>query len=479
MPNAIVTGFFSAAGTPLELWQRNPAVTSHPSACEYIHLDLSTESLGLTSRYNCWGFTFLPRRYWLSRSAVDALLQDNCVPVPNGSVEVGDVIRYRAYNPVGVLETTHTGRVWQTDGVGHATWIRSKWGPNYERIHEPLCPDLPESYGTDLAYFRQHSPLRGDSAQANKIADLWIKDSPSDNGQQGIRAPWWTSPDILVDVPPYDGAPDLNPVFDHPNRIWAVVRNRTDQRVDNVLVRFYWADPAAGLPASAWNLVPAAPGHPNPVGPISIDGYASVQTDYVEWVPTTAPAHQCLLAIAYVNDNPRDSGNPDPIVYPFDVPFDNNIGQRNVEVMTLKNGSSGEFSIRIANPFHTPNEVTGFITAVLTFSPRLPVIGFPRQIRPLQVLLSLDKAEAVSLRTGERHQSLAGRLIPGDPWRRERIVASLTLPQLKLPPKKAHRLDVRITAPRNAVKGAAYYLHIIQTVSGMVTGGYTAVVVVG
>jgi len=474
MPDTLITGFFSAAGTPLEIWQRDPGVVPDPDpkTCEYIHFDLSVENLGHTKRYNCWGFTFLPRRYWLSRTAVDTLLQDNCDPVPDGSVQVGDIIRYRDYTNT----TQHTGRVWQTDGSGHATWIRSKWGPSGEYIHAPL--DVPSIYGTNLAYFRQKAPLRGDAAETNKIAELWIKDSPTDNGEQGVRAPWWTSPDILVDAFPFDGAPDVNPVFDHPNRVWAVVHNRTNQRVDNVYVRFYWADPAAGLAPSSWNPIPSSPGHPNPVGPISINGYSNAETDYVEWTPTASPAHQCLLAIAHINDNPQDSNNPDPIVYPFEIPWDSNIAQRNVHVMPLENGSNGELSINIGNPSLKAKEVTGSINAVLTFSPSLPLIGFPRDIRPLMVSISLNKTPGAPLKSWDKIQKIEGRFIPDNLYHGERAIAGLTLRKLTFLPKKPHRLGVKITVPRDALKGSVYYLHIAQTVFGMVTGGYTVVVVV-
>jgi hypothetical protein len=471
MPDTLITGFYSEAGTALEIWSYDPSVTPDPdpATCQYTHFNLSTENLGDTWRYNCWGFTFLPRRYWLTRSAVNTLLQDNCNPVADGSVEVGDVIRYQ---DGGVTE--HTGRVWQTDGAGHATWIRSKWGPSGEYIHIPS--DVPEIYGTELAYFRQWAPLRGDPAEINKIADLWIKDSPADNGEQGLRAPWWTSPDILVDAFPFDGAPDLNPYFDHPNRIWAVVRNRTNQHVDNVYVRFYWADPAAGLPPASWNLITSPP--PNPVGPYSIDGDSSIETDYVEWTPSAAPSHQCLLAIAYINDNPQDSNNPDPIVYPFEIPWDNNIAQRNVEVMEMGNGSSGGFSIQVGNPFPHDKEVVAFVTAVLTFSPRLPLFGFPKDIRPLKISLNLDKTGASSLKPWDKIKRTKGPFISGDPCQREKAIAGLTLPKFTFLPQKPHRLDVKIDIPKDALKGSVYYLHIFQTIKGAVTGGYTAVVIV-
>ena len=97
MPDTIVTGIRTAADVELGLLERDPAVTAEndpslvPLVQYYKHFDLSDEQLGRTKRYNCWGFTFLPRRYWInSQQDVDQILSDNCVPVAPGSVRPGD-----------------------------------------------------------------------------------------------------------------------------------------------------------------------------------------------------------------------------------------------------------------------------------------------------------------------------------------------------------------------------------------------------
>lgn len=336
---------FTAAGVRLEHvedWDGDVYQDSDPRTCEYTHFDLSNEQLGQTWRYNCWGFTFLPRRYWInSDTDVDNIIRDNCEPVPDGSVQIGDIIRYRAYDDdLGRLVTEHTGRVWQTDGAGHATLIRSKWGPSAEYIHPPLGGSpypVPEIYGTDLAYFRQKAPLRG-------VADLWIKDSSGDNGEQYSEDPWWISPDILIDTPPYDNFPDDNLVFGQTNRIWGVIRNRADQTINGVYVRYYWINPAEGLSPEKWNLIPGTPGYPNPVGPISISGNSSIEAPYVEWNPNGTPTHRCVIAVAYVNDDPKDSNNPDPLVYPFDIRWENNIAVREVSMLVQLQTQSLNFN---------------------------------------------------------------------------------------------------------------------------------------
>jgi len=50
--------------------------------CRYMHLDMAEEELNCSSRYNCWGFTFIPRRYTIATGTdVDWVLEDNCLPV--------------------------------------------------------------------------------------------------------------------------------------------------------------------------------------------------------------------------------------------------------------------------------------------------------------------------------------------------------------------------------------------------------------
>lgn len=435
-----------------------------PRTCDYTHFDLSTEQLGETWRYNCWGFTFLPRRFWISHgSDVDIIHEDNCDPVPDGSVRVGDIIRYRDDRD----RTTHTGRVWRTDGDGHAVLVRSKWGSGGEYIHEPLCPDLPSVYGSNVAYFRQNAPLDG-------IADLWIKDSPTDNGEQFPGSPWWTSPDILVDVPPYDGTPDENPAFDETNRVWTVVQNRSSEPVEEFYVRYYWADPAAGLAPADWHLIPETPGHPNPAGPLRVDGHSRVEAPYVEWIPTAAPAHQCLLAVAYIHDDPTDSFNPDPLVYPFDVPWDNNIAQRNVHVMRLGRGGRGKFSVQSKFPFDGKKEINGSLNCVLTVLPS-PITS---HTVPLEATIVLDKRQKSVLKSWKDYLKMGGTFAPDMPKSPEIPVAGTVFLNLLFQPQNPHTLDVAITVPKEVKAGSVYSLHIVQYISDTVTGGYTAVIVV-
>ena len=466
-----VLGISTAAGVPLNhilLCASDCSVTTDPDprTCTYAHLDLTTEQLGQTQRYNCWGFTFLPRRFWIGSAVdVDNIIWDNYQPVFDGKVQLGDVVRYK--DNAGV--TTHTGRVWQTDGTGgHATMVRSKWGSMGEYIHSPL--DVPVIYGTNLAYFRQRSMLHG-------VADLWIPDSPKDDGGQcGSGLPWWTSPFIRVDAPPYDGAPDPNPVFDQPNRVWAFILNLGDRTVLNAYVRYYWADPAAGLAPADWRLIPATAEHPNPVGPLKIPGNHGVDAPYVEWIPTAASAHHCLMAIAYINDDPKDTNNPDPLVYPFDALWENNIAQRNVTVIEMSAGSTTRSVIgsRLSLPFSEK----GSLYVVLTHRPRVPILGLGEKAVPLGVEVSLDgKRKSVLNRWDEpiarEVQFYLDRHRLG-----EQLMAAEVFGGVPFSAETPHELEFELVVPEEVKAGTVYHVHIAQVVGNIIAGGYTLEVVI-
>ncbi len=102
----------TASGASILVTNKGLAVTPDPDprTCSYVHFNLSTEQLGSTGRYNCWGFTFLPRRYWILKSTdVDQILADKCVPASDGALRPGDVIRYRKFDAqLQTNVTTHT-----------------------------------------------------------------------------------------------------------------------------------------------------------------------------------------------------------------------------------------------------------------------------------------------------------------------------------------------------------------------------------
>lgn len=490
-----ITGIKTAAGIDLQILDRGGVVTpeTDPSLValvqHYKHFDLTEEELGQTTRYNCWGFTFLPRRYWIATAAdVDQILSDNCVPVSPGSLRPGDVIRYRDSSNV----TTHTGRVWEVGGAGNCVKVRSKWGSMAEYVHAPDHPYIYKDsvYGTNLAYFRQVAPLKG-------VGDLWIEDAADDDGEQYSHSQW-VSPDILVDAPPY-GSVDVNAVFGKINRVWVAVRNRSDADINNARVRYYWANPFAGFAPSNWQLIPATAGHPNPTNAFTVPASSTVQAPYVEWVPAPVPgvpdpAHQCLLAIAFVNDDPKDSTNPDPLVYPFEIGWDNNIAARNVHVVNLLKGAKAKLQLGVAVPFDGVEKLYADLRVRLALVPRMPVFGFPAKVVPPQIDVTLGdrrpfrltEAKEVACFDKPRKRPAQQRDIDLDLVKRggdntrltERTIAWRQIKRLPLAARKPIPLRIEMAAPRAVQSGTNFLLRIEQEVRGQITGCYAVAITI-
>ncbi|MBN2208423.1 MAG: hypothetical protein JW759_03920 [Candidatus Coatesbacteria bacterium] len=453
--------------------------------CSYEHFDRWGEVLGETLRYNSWGFTFLPRRFVIGDDKdVDKILRDNCLRILPDKIRPGDIIRYYR---ISDRVTAHTGRVYSVfrePGCPVQIRVRSKLGRDWEAIHN--YDDTWIGYwfsGNAVDYFRQEAPLKG-------IADLWIRTHPSDTGEQHCVSAFWESPDIWVDAPPYDGIPDAQPVIGQPNRIAALVRNRGEKAVENVYIRYYWTAATVGTPPlESWNLIAEK-------GPFSVPGYAgmlptgppAVFAPVATWTPRgAAPVHQCLLAVAFVKrrgymgicpgDDPKDSFNPDPLVYPWEPDFpawDNNIAMRNVWAIRMATLQVRRFSLVVRAPSET-RPVAGRIEGVLSSGVGLPVMGLPASVPLLDVVLTLG-GRSEKLVSIEEHVPRGVAFMPDDALGQEAHLGGVVLPYRLTGGKARHELQVRIKVPRNAKPGAVYYLRLAQNVDGCITGGYTVVV---
>lgn len=300
----------------------------------YTKLDLTQVELLPTKEYNCWGFTFDPRRCVIaSGTDVENILNDNADSVPDGAVEVGDVICYRNGGTI-----QHTGRVCEIDDQGHATMIRSKWGALGEYLHPPSTAPAP--YGTDKTYWRMHAHLGG-------RAVLFAKDNDLDTSFQYSPDPLGESPDIWVDNN-LDGNPNLNPIANQVNHIYSRVRNNGTVPIDNVEVRFYWADPSVALMPSDWNLIAA-------VAIPTIAANSETVSGPVLWTPQSLPEDQCLLVIANGGDSIIADSEPDPIVYPFDVRWENCITMKNLVVQFIRDPVDLEMIMDVSDSMNSPS----------------------------------------------------------------------------------------------------------------------------
>lgn len=162
--------------------------------------------------------------------------------------------------------------------------------------------------------------------------DVYIDDGR--HGEYGYQAVFWESPDMWVRRAPDGGTTHQEPIVGQPAYMYVRVKNRGLQAANNVIVKAYHCNPGTGL---AW------PDHWSPMdtpqlaapGPVAPAGN-TVLGPFV-WTPTTY-GHECLLAIAGATGDPgNDTVVTGPIAHSRFVPFDNNIGQRNIHPVPALN----------------------------------------------------------------------------------------------------------------------------------------------
>lgn len=440
--------------------RQNQAFTDYPGiqATYYTHLDLSVEELLPCQSYNCWGFTFNPRQCWItSGNDVQNILNDNCISVQDGSIQVGDVICYRLDGGI-----THTGRVHSVDGSGHAVLIRSKWGNWGEYLHSPL--NVPDIYGTELSYWRLTAHLMG-------LPLLNVKDNNTDDGCQCSSYPFWVSPDIWVDSN-LDGVADDNPIANQTNHIYARVRNIRDEPISNVEVRFYWADPAGGIPPADWNLI----------GTDTIANLAANSDSVagpVSWVPQPVPSHQCLLVIVHGGDGILETSGPDPIVYSFDVYWDRRIGMKNVTVIEVKAGKSTFIPFKIKNLFREPKKIDISIKAVYKDLHEYKAILKEPWYNTLRRIVYLPLFRPVWHRGILANGLKVDVQIPANLRFKELETQQRHIQHLKairLEGNESKKVGFRIKVPSRAKPGTRYTYDVTQRIDGQITGGCTYII---
>jgi zinc metalloprotease ZmpB len=162
--------------------------------------------------------------------------------------------------------------------------------------------------------------------------DVYIDDGR--NGEYPYEEVFWENQDIWNRQAADGGTTHESPIVNQPNFVYVRVKNRGTDAAENVLVRCYHCKPSTGLAwPNDWQAT-TTPELPAPA-PIAAAG-GQVVVGPFEWTPTQI-GHECLLATATA---PGDLSNIDPAsglpcaTGPTPhwrlVPYDNNIGQRNV-----------------------------------------------------------------------------------------------------------------------------------------------------
>ena len=155
--------------------------------------------------------------------------------------------------------------------------------------------------------------------------DVYIDDGRA--GEYQYLANHWSCQDMWVRRSPDGGLAHEHPVVGVTNYMYVRVKNRGLQAAQNVRVDAYHCLPGTGLAfPDDWQAM-ATPSLPAS-GPI-LPGGTTIIGPFA-FVPTQV-GHECLLAIAHADDDPgNDMTLTGTIPENRLVPFDNNIGQRNV-----------------------------------------------------------------------------------------------------------------------------------------------------
>lgn len=155
--------------------------------------------------------------------------------------------------------------------------------------------------------------------------DVYIDDGR--HGEYQYQPNHWSCQDVWVRNAPDGGTTHQHPKVGVKNYMYVRVKNRGTQTANNVKVKGFQADPGMGLTFPDDFSAMATP-ILNASGPIPTGG--STVVGPFTYVPATV-GHECLLAIASATG---DAGNDTTITGSIPehrlVPFDNNMGQRNV-----------------------------------------------------------------------------------------------------------------------------------------------------
>ncbi len=160
-------------------------------------------------------------------------------------------------------------------------------------------------------------------AVASNVIDLWTRDNPADTGDIPT-SDFWQSPDLWVRHTCDGEAQHQDPQEGQPNCVYMRVRNRGDAASDGAdTARVYWHEPSLGIKCGDWatigdGTIATTPAH------------SGTRLLTFTWTPTRT-GHTCLHGEIVSND--------DPVVNACDIAWDNNLSQRNVDIIPGGSGS--------------------------------------------------------------------------------------------------------------------------------------------
>jgi hypothetical protein len=298
---------------------------------------------------------------------------------------------------------------------------------------------------------------------------LFMRANPGDLGARPVVGPFWESPDILLlaGVTPAN-APAKPPklgeiaVANQPNTIYAHVWNFGNGAASEVLVEFYWCDPALGINAASTHLIAQTT--------VSLGAKGSGRSHAVvkcpePWTPTFLNGgHECLLVRFW--DNPSDlPGEPK-----LDASLNRHVAQRNIHV--IGNTPTAALAADSAAALRFP-AVAGPL-----FLKVGPLFGAPAQVNVERV--APNNVPWLQLRTGQRGVFPAQAPPTGQPLLSPPSATGGGVPVTGSGASQQVTGDDQqvafMTTDGPPAKGQAHVYRVSANQGGVVFGGYTVIV---
>jgi hypothetical protein len=186
---------------------------------------------------------------------------------------------------------------------------------------------------------------------------LLIRAFPGDTGSRPVAGVFWESPDvyILPGVSPA-AAPDVPGQLGQvgqagqDNTVYAHVWNLGRAPARDVVVEFYWCNPALGFNPAGANLIGTAY---TSLGARGSGFCHQVVKCPVAWVPTYVNGgHECLLIRAW-------DVAADPMSTPeWDAAQNRHLGQRNIHVVPAGQAMPAQITLTVGQLFGQPAQIT-------------------------------------------------------------------------------------------------------------------------
>jgi len=314
--------------------------------------------------------------------------------------------------------------------------IRNSWQPwGYQSTWGKGYGSIPYAYIEDHCYAAL-------SADRFTEADVYIRDNESDEGKVPSKGSYWNSPDIWVRNAPDALQMHQNPIPGRSNYLYLRVHNQGRGVAYNVRAHVYTCPLSPSIWPRNWDLlqtlkVPAV--HPGTVliGPL-------------RWRPKGTML-SCYLV--------RLESDSDPIQHDWSVQWDNNIAQKNLAVMDLAPGETGELRFIMHGVWRNLTRLTLDVDRA-----RLPA-GAELQVHTASRRFA-DGFEADGVIVERSNLRSVAHIVS----------RQVSLEELEVRSSEQGRVTAKIILSRDAVPGAQYQVVFVQRLGSLIVGKLTCLI---